>query len=146
MDAAEETLNISREDLPPLDLAGAMDSVVIKQLFSDAGRPLEPARIQLFHQSYLERIFARLHHADFCGRLLPGVQSLLESLAADSNFSIGLLTGNLRRGADMKLQRFQIAHHFITCMHSEIDRLITACIMPSHKLTSGVTSCEATRL
>lgn len=112
LDAAEETLGARREDLPPLDLAGAMDSSVIKKLFSDAGHPLEPELVQAFHQTYLERLTARLHHADFQGRLLPGIETLLARLVSDGYHSIGLLTGNLRKGADIKLRRFQIAHHF----------------------------------
>lgn len=112
LDAAEEALGARREDLLPLDLAGATDYGVIKKLFGNAGLLMEPERVEAFQQIYLKRLTARLHHADFQGRLLPGVESLLAKLAADSGFSIGLLTGNLRRGADIKLQRFQIAHHF----------------------------------
>lgn len=112
LDAAEASLGACRENLPPLDLAGATDSGVIKKLFSDVGQPMDLERVQAYQQTYLDRLSTRLHHADFQGRLLPGVESLLNRLSAVSGFSIGLLTGNLRRGADIKLQRFQIAHHF----------------------------------
>ncbi|MEI6537541.1 MAG: HAD family hydrolase [Verrucomicrobiaceae bacterium] len=112
LDAAEETLGARREDLPPLDLAGATDSGVIKKLFSDSGQLMKPELVEAFHQNYLKRLSARMHHEGFQGRLLPGVEILLSRLISDSRHSIGLLTGNLRRGADIKLQRFQIAHHF----------------------------------
>ena len=113
LDAAEEILNVRRDDLPPLDLAGATDAGVIKKLFSDAGHPLETNRVQAFREAYLDRLRHRLHEEVFVGRLLDGVEQLLTELQARPHFAVGLLTGNLRHGADLKLQRFRIDHHFL---------------------------------
>lgn len=112
-DAAEEVLKVRREDLPPLDLAGATDAGVIKKLFIDAGRPLESDRVNAFRDVYLERLRERMHHESFVGSLLPGVVDLLDGLVKDGRFVMGLLTGNVRRGADIKLERFDIARHFL---------------------------------
>jgi phosphoglycolate phosphatase-like HAD superfamily hydrolase len=112
LDAAEEVLEVKREDLPPLDLAGATDGAVIRKLFADSGRLLEETREEAFRISYLGHLQRRLDHEDSPGKLLPGVTALLPKLAADERFSIGLLTGNLRQGARLKLERFGIMSHF----------------------------------
>ena len=46
------------------------------------------------------------------GRILPNVENLLAELACWPNTHIGLLTGNTRVGAQVKLQHFNLWHHF----------------------------------
>jgi phosphoglycolate phosphatase-like HAD superfamily hydrolase len=47
-------------------------------------------------------------------RILPGVVSLLDALQADRNVILALLTGNLRSGAQLKLEAFGLWHYFVT--------------------------------
>lgn len=112
LDAAEEVLEVRREDLPPLDLAGATDGGVIRKLFADVGRALEPASVEAYYSSYVGHLERRVRLQDFPGRLLGGVTDLLAHVGQDSRFSVGLLTGNIRRGAVIKLERFGIHGHF----------------------------------
>jgi phosphoglycolate phosphatase-like HAD superfamily hydrolase len=112
LDAAESVFGVRREDLPPLDLAGATDGGVIRKLFDDARHEFGEEKAQAFREYYLVRLKERLQHPGFTGRLLGGVAPLLSRLDQSNGFSIGLLTGNLRRGAQFKLDRFGIAHHF----------------------------------
>jgi phosphoglycolate phosphatase-like HAD superfamily hydrolase len=112
LDAAEEVFGLPRGHFPPLDLAGATDGGVIRKLFADADHVYDLAKAQAFREAYLHRLRERLHGEAFQGRLLNGVTGLLEQMAGMEIFSIGLLTGNLRRGADIKLLRFEIAHYF----------------------------------
>lgn len=112
LDAAEAVFGVRREDLPPLDLAGATDGGVIRQLFNDARHEFGEEKAQAFRECYLSRLDERLRHSSFDGRLLKGVAELLPHLQGTGAFSIGLLTGNLRRGAQYKLDRFGIWHHF----------------------------------
>lgn len=112
LDAAEDTFGLPRSHFPPLDLAGATDGGVIRKLFADAGYPLEAEKADQFRQTYLRRLRHHLHHESFRGRLLEGVTHLLPAVAAQPHYSVGLLTGNWRQGADLKLQRFEIHHHF----------------------------------
>jgi phosphoglycolate phosphatase len=111
-DAAEEVLEVPREDLPPLDLAGATDGAVLRQLFSDAKRDFTTEKAAAFWRCYLIALERRLQ-SNPEGRLHRGVTELLESLRPDPRFSLGLLTGNIRRGAQLKLDRFGIAAHFV---------------------------------
>src|SRR5688572_28710802 len=46
------------------------------------------------------------------GRILPGIQNLLSRLAEVETVAMGLLTGNLREGARLKLEYYQLMHHF----------------------------------
>lgn len=46
------------------------------------------------------------------GRILPGIESLLERLAKVDRVALGLLTGNLREGARLKLEHYRLMHHF----------------------------------
>lgn len=113
LDAAEEVLQVSRELLPPLDLAGATDSGVIRKLFTQAGHGQEPQRVDAFLASYLGHLERRLKGAEFRGRLFPGVVELLEELAKRPGVDLGLLTGNVRRGAELKLGRFGLNAYFL---------------------------------
>jgi phosphoglycolate phosphatase-like HAD superfamily hydrolase len=112
LDAAESVFGVRREDLPPLDLAGATDGGVIRKLFDDARHEFGEEKACAFREYYLVRLQERLRHPGFTGRLLGGVAPLLSLLEESNGFAIGLLTGNLRRGAQFKLDRFGIAHHF----------------------------------
>jgi phosphoglycolate phosphatase-like HAD superfamily hydrolase len=46
------------------------------------------------------------------GRILPGIEQLLQSLSQIDKVSLGLLTGNLREGARLKLEYYRLMHHF----------------------------------
>jgi phosphoglycolate phosphatase-like HAD superfamily hydrolase len=46
------------------------------------------------------------------GRLLPGVGSLLQRLSAEPGVVLGLLTGNVPRGAEIKLSHCGVYHYF----------------------------------
>ena len=45
-------------------------------------------------------------------RLLPGVKELLDTLTCQPDFALGLVTGNLERGAQIKLTGAQLTHYF----------------------------------
>lgn len=112
MDAVEEVFSIPRDEMPPLDLAGATDGGVVRKLFGDARVDMTPDKVEAYHSSYLGHLQRRLNAESFAGHLLPSVQPLLDALSAESHIHLGLLTGNLRRGAFMKLKRMSIHGHF----------------------------------
>ncbi len=113
LDAVEEVFGIPRDSLPPLDLAGATDGGVVRKLFNDAGLPMSEAHAEAYRQCYLGHLHRRLNAETFAGRLLPAVEDLLAALAKHEHVHLGLLTGNLRAGANHKLRRFLIDHHFV---------------------------------
>jgi phosphoglycolate phosphatase-like HAD superfamily hydrolase len=46
------------------------------------------------------------------GRVLPGIASLLTRLQGRNDVAVGLLTGNIRDGARLKLDHYGLFHHF----------------------------------
>jgi phosphoglycolate phosphatase-like HAD superfamily hydrolase len=60
--------------------------------------------------TYLNHLPASL--ARHQGRILPGIASLLENLAGRQNAVSGLLTGNIREGAHLKLGHYKLFHYF----------------------------------
>jgi phosphoglycolate phosphatase len=113
LDAAEEIFGLPRHELPPLDLAGATDGGVLRRLFAHVGHEYAPHTIQAYLACYLGHLERRLKHESFAGQTLPGVGALLSALGAAGGADIGLLTGNVRRGAEMKLARFDLGSFFI---------------------------------
>ncbi len=51
----------------------------------------------------------RTHHG---AKIFPGVKELLARLSGREDVLVGLLTGNVRRGAILKLDRFKLGDYF----------------------------------
>jgi phosphoglycolate phosphatase len=113
LDAAEEHFGIQRDQLPTLQLAGSTDPAIAMDVFSHMNRVHTPEEITAFLDRYLSHLQRRLQAPDFSGFTLPGVSQLLQSLHCESEAHIGLLTGNVRRGAVIKLSRHGIYDHFV---------------------------------
>jgi phosphoglycolate phosphatase len=63
-----------------------------------------------FLNLYLDLLVEELPRRD--GRVLPGVRALVESSSRQDHTILGLLTGNLRRGAQLKLEHYQLWQFF----------------------------------
>lgn len=113
LDAGAEIFGVERSAMPPLDLAGATDGGVMRGLFRHFHLRDEPNLRQRFIAAYLRHLETHLQAADFPGTLLPGARDLVHALARRPDaFTLGLLTGNVRRGAALKLRRFDLHHSF----------------------------------
>lgn len=113
LDAAEEHFSIHRDELPPLQLAGSTDPAIAMDVFGHLNRQHTPEEVIAFLDRYLANLHRRLHADDFSGFTLPGVNALLDSLRDESEAHLGLLTGNVKRGAEIKLTRHGIFDRFI---------------------------------
>lgn len=91
-------------------LSGRTDSGIQNELFETHGIEPSPANRQHFLQAYLAHLPRLL--AERQGAILPGISTLLDELAGCSRSLVGLLTGNVREGARLKLEHFGIYHHF----------------------------------
>ena len=96
---------------PPLDLAGSTDGAILRGFFEYFERQYDPAIEEGFYQSYLSRIRENLQNPNYGGHLLGGVNALLASLKEEGH-SLGLLTGNIERGAMLKVAYHVIADYF----------------------------------
>jgi phosphoglycolate phosphatase-like HAD superfamily hydrolase len=96
--------------LAGIDLAGRTDSSIVADVLR--AHDLEPSA-QAIHD-YLEGYLAELPAELGRGRprLLPGVLAALEAVAARPDLAQGLLTGNIARGARVKLEHFDAWRFF----------------------------------
>ncbi len=94
-------------------MAGRTDPRIVRELLLREGydAPAIERVIGDVLERYLERFAPALAASDR-PRLFPGVRELLTRLAADPQVLLGLLTGNLERGAAIKLEYFGIRHLF----------------------------------
>lgn len=96
--------------MPELDLAGATDSGLVINIFHHAEISPSEANCEAFYLAYLHHLAENL--PTFAGGLLPGITRLLESLDGLPGVTLGLLTGNIERGAKLKVDHFGIGHYF----------------------------------
>ena len=127
LDAAEAYFGVERAALPKLQLAGSTDPAIAMDVFGHLGREHSREAIFAFLDHYLANLQRRLHAPDFTGFMLPGVKELLEALRGEKDAHLALLTGNIRRGAAIKLGRHGIFDYFIDgafgCDHHDRNQL-----------------------
>lgn len=100
-----------RCDLGSIDWAGRTDTWITGEVFRHCGLPDTPQNSHDYLEAYLELLPHELA-AGPQGQVLPGVFELLETLHRRSDVAQGLLTGNLRRGAQLKLTHYKVWHYF----------------------------------
>jgi len=98
------------EDMVDIVLAGATDALIARELLQKHGIDCTPENLTALMDSYLEHLEIHLPRHD--GALLPGILKLLEALRDRSDCIIGLLTGNLERGAQLKLTHYGVWDFF----------------------------------
>jgi phosphoglycolate phosphatase-like HAD superfamily hydrolase len=115
--ALKEALEAVYGELPHLDgwaFGGKTDPQIIHELLSHAGEPPEAIaeRLPSLLEAYLDRLTPHMD-ATPGAHLKPGIPALLDALAEREGVVLGLLTGNLERGARVKLDRFGLAERFV---------------------------------
>jgi phosphoglycolate phosphatase-like HAD superfamily hydrolase len=101
--AALEAVYGTAGDLPGYDFSGKTDPRIVLDLMTGAGLERERVleRLDEVRDRYLEGLESALEPSRV--RLLPAVVERLEELAARADVAVGLLTGNWRGGARLKL-------------------------------------------
>lgn len=96
-----------------LKFAGRTDRSLVRECFLHHGIDASDANINRFFEHYpvyLEQLLQTSR-----GAICEGIMDLLQSLNTTPERPIlGLLTGNIRRGAELKLRHYQLWHHFET--------------------------------
>ena len=90
--------------------AGRTDRAITTDLFRGHGLADDPRAWSEFMAEYFAQLPRTL--VELNGQVLPGVMTLLESLSTRDDVAVGLLTGNFREGANLKLRHYHIDHHF----------------------------------
>lgn len=90
--------------------AGRTDRAITTDLFNHHSLSTDEPNWTRFLEAYLEHLPRALREMN--GTILPGVETLLRELSSRDDLALGLLTGNLAVGAQMKLRHFEIDHYF----------------------------------
>lgn len=98
------------EDLSGIVLAGATDGAIAREMLLRRGISDTAENMASLLDGYLHELKAGLPMHP--GRLLPGILPLLEALKARPDCVLGLLTGNLAKGAELKLGHFGVWDYF----------------------------------
>ena len=84
-----------------IDFAGRTDPLIIRQIFSRYGIDASRENFARYIEGYIAVLPGVLGRCD--SRILPGASELIREMAGHPHVAQGLLTGNLRRGAETKL-------------------------------------------
>lgn len=98
-------------DLSKIDWAGRTDRWITSDVLRYHGLPVTPENIQAYLEAYLDTLPLELAEGKQ-GQVLPGIVELLETLHHHPRVAQGLLTGNLQRGARLKLTHYNVWHYF----------------------------------
>lgn len=90
--------------LADIDFAGRTDRWIMREVFRKFELAPSERNFSRYFEGYLAALPAALANPN--ARILPGVVAALEAARARQGLALGLLTGNMRRGAQVKL-----AHH-----------------------------------
>lgn len=103
----EFDVELSAERVP---YSGRTDRAIGHDLLRLHGLAVTPENWRRLTNGYLRRLPGALGRHQ--GRVLPGIAALLQQLRARRDVAVGLLTGNIRDGARLKLGHFGLFEHF----------------------------------
>ena len=95
-----------------VSFGGKTDPQIARELLVGCGYHFEQFEEQFpsLWQSYTERLEDKLARCPM--QVLPGVRELLNALKSMGEIGVGLLTGNIARGAELKLNSAELREHF----------------------------------
>jgi phosphoglycolate phosphatase-like HAD superfamily hydrolase len=98
------------DNLDDIEIAGMTDSGIVVSILNKHKLPATKENITAFLDSYVHFLSLELPRRQ--GMLLPGVLELLEKLKSRKHLVLALLTGNVSRGAELKLDHYGVWHFF----------------------------------
>lgn len=98
------------EDLKGITLAGATDQLIARKMLEKSGLEASAENITALLDAYLGFLKEQLPLNQ--GRVLPGIVPLLEKLKGHDECVLALLTGNVVRGAELKLSHYGVWDYF----------------------------------
>src|SRR5213596_185067 len=98
------------DDFHDIEIAGMTDSGIVLNILNKHKIPATTENVSAFLDSYVHFLSLELPRRE--GKLLPGVLELLEKLKSRRHLVLALLTGNVSRGAQLKLEHYGVWHFF----------------------------------
>jgi len=96
--------------LEGVNFAGNTDTGIAREVLLAAGKEPSQENIMALLDAYLGKLADRIHLHQ--GKLLPGIIPLLDRLKERSDCRLALLTGNLAKGAEVKLSHYGVWNYF----------------------------------
>ena len=110
--ATSEAIGMPVKSVQQIDPGGRTDREIVRVLAEHAG--VAPADFAPLTDSVIARateIYEAESEPNLTHCVLPGVPEVLTELAARDDMVMGLVTGNIRRVAELKLGAAGVAHH-----------------------------------
>jgi phosphoglycolate phosphatase len=98
------------DDLHDIEIGGMTDSGIVVSILTKHKIPATNENVSAFLDSYVHFLSQELPRRK--GKLLPGVLELLQRLKSRPHLVLALLTGNVSRGAQLKLEHYGVWHFF----------------------------------
>ena len=95
-----------------ISMAGRTDAWIVAQMAANHGLPCTPEVFHRFHDAYIGHLLDEIHKPGPQKGILPGVRNVLDVLADHRGAHLALLTGNFERGAQIKLEYFDLWRYF----------------------------------
>lgn len=123
-----------------IQAGGKTDPLIVNEVARNVlGRELTAEEMSVVLQRYINYFEEEILEAKFV--ILPGVVELLENLVKNSKYFLGLQTGNIKAGADIKLKRGKLDHYFkfggFACDSADRKQLVAAAVERANKLSPG---------
>lgn len=96
--------------LNDIDFAGRTDRWIMREVFRKFAIPVTEENFARYFDGYVAALPTEMANPN--ARVLPGVPEVLKAAAAHGHIAQGLLTGNMRRGAQVKLSYHGLWQHF----------------------------------
>lgn len=105
----KKAFNLQKID-DTIPYSGRTDVAIAHDLLRVHGLEVHEENIAKLHNAYQDELPESLKNHD--GEILPGIREFLPRLHACPNVVLGLLTGNIRRGAENKLRFYGLWDYF----------------------------------
>jgi phosphoglycolate phosphatase-like HAD superfamily hydrolase len=106
---------------------GMTDPAIVRHGLATVGAATDEATMARMLAAYVTCLADEVARSRDC-LVHPGVEAVLDAAASRADVAVGLGTGNVRAGADVKLARLGLAHRFgfggFGCDHEERPRLL----------------------
>lgn len=100
-----------KEAMTKIDAAGKTDPIILKEIFqNEFQRDYAPEEAQELYKHYVPFLEEETQYSETV--VMPGIPELLESLSPRKDMVLGVATGNIEKGAWIKLRSGGLDSHF----------------------------------
>ena len=108
---AFERVHGEKARIEAVSFAGKTDPLILKEIYrNELGREHTREEAEEVYKHYVFYLKEEITTAHV--EVMPGVRNLLEILSSREEFALGVATGNIREGAQIKLRKAGLHSHF----------------------------------